>query len=845
MSTDKDNTRGAVGDRPVLFGPPNDPALADRIGRLTGPTLEGAIARLQAFSDDVFGDGEEDPDPFGAEEPGAESRPGQDPVRVPSLDQDVPEGDEAAADGLDQILDALSEDEVQDAGGVPQPSRRSLLDVQADLADDEPVLSGPISPIAEVLARKGEAADGPLPEYVDPGLMGTDVSDPDHEEGAYDPLGDLVLEDPYDDEFPESDEADRDDEAMFADGDLFDDQRERAGVLSEDGSDPSDPGRAGVANADEPGPFHDPDDLPEEELVLFKGRAAAETDEELTGAGAPPSDERGVGVGSGADFGLPEPSPFGDRDGMGWGLYSDGGQEPDPHGGNPDRDGPEDWLTPEAEANPIDRDETDPVRHPAPLKGSTMPPSGESALDALITDLRWTGDERAPVENPGQEAVPVPDRPDETAGEPNGKRLSLLPSFLRRDGHVRPRLGDLPASPAAEPAPAAEAEPDIFMGPAPGEESFAPAEPETPVADPESAPETASDPEREERRPRRRLLAGVALIALIGAAGAAVWMMNGSDLGGRIADASGGAAVTMTGTATPDAPEERAGVTPAAAEQGAPSAPAGPVEGGAADAAAAQTPTASGGGVSPEVADLLAEIGRGAPATEVAPSEELLALQSRLEGIEAESRAAQERAERLSGEMTGLTDQITGLLQRDSDQAERIDRMERLIRGQSAILAQFGQMEESLEQTQVVLLDVSARIGAVEGQNPADRDAVNRALSDIESRLQALTANMSILARMSIEGVDALRAPNASAGSVGVQTAPQTSDQRSGGADPVFRTETGGFRISSDAAGRVPPGVKKDDFIEGYGYVLDVLPASDGQRLVVMENGSVLIPAAN
>jgi len=171
--------------------------------------------------------------------------------------------------------------------------------------------------------------------------------------------------------------------------------------------------------------------------------------------------------------------------------------------------------------------------------------------------------------------------------------------------------------------------------------------------------------------------------------------------------------------------------------------------------------------------------------------------------------------------------------------------MERLIRGQSAIMAQFGQMEESLEQTQVVLLDVSARIGAVEGQNPADRDAVNRALADIEGRIQALTANMSILARMSIEGVDALRAPNASAGSVGVQTAPQPSAQPPGGSDTVFRTETGGFRISSDAAGRIPPGVKKDDFIEGYGYVLDVLPASDGQRLVVMENGSVLVPAAN
>jgi hypothetical protein len=225
--------------------------------------------------------------------------------------------------------------------------------------------------------------------------------------------------------------------------------------------------------------------------------------------------------------------------------------------------------------------------------------------------------------------------------------------------------------------------------------------------------------------------------------------------------------------------------------------------------------------------------------------EQVEAIDSRLSDVEATTAAAQDRSVEISSELTGLTDQITALLQRDSDQAERLERMERLIRGQSAIMAQFGQMEESLEQTQVVLLDVSARIGAVEGKNPADRDAVNRALADIESRLQALTANMSIIARMSIEGVDTLRAPGASSATVGVQTAPQTTDQRAGGSDTVFRSETGGFRISSDAAGRIPPGVKKDDFIEGYGYVLDVLPASDGKRLVVMENGSVLIPEAD
>lgn len=248
-------------------------------------------------------------------------------------------------------------------------------------------------------------------------------------------------------------------------------------------------------------------------------------------------------------------------------------------------------------------------------------------------------------------------------------------------------------------------------------------------------------------------------------------------------------------------------------------------------------------GVPSEIAELMREIGRPETASG-ASSEQVRVLETRLSELETRLATTLERAEAASSELTGLTDQITGVMQRNSEQAERIDRMERMIRGQSAILAQVGQMEESLEQTQIVLLDVSARIGKVEGQNPADRDAVNRALADLESRIQALTANMSILARMSIEGVDALRAPNASSATSEVRTAPARADE-AGGSNTVFRTQQGGFRISSDAAGRVPANVKKDDFIEGYGYVLDVLPASDGQRLVVMENGSVLIPTAD
>jgi hypothetical protein len=330
------------------------------------------------------------------------------------------------------------------------------------------------------------------------------------------------------------------------------------------------------------------------------------------------------------------------------------------------------------------------------------------------------------------------------------------------------------------------------------------------------------------RSGRKGALLGVAALALLAAAGTGAYLMKPGLFGTPIV------AEMPAGEIVP-APEGRAFIP--MPESSDPAVETADLQSSGGPGAGSSDP------VPADVSDLLAELNRepaAAAPVGVSP-EELEALKERIQEVERARTDAERRSDDLTDELTGLTDQITGLLQRDGEQAERLERMERLIRGQSAIRSQFGAMEESLEQTQVVLLDVSARIGAVEGQNPADRDAVNRALADVEERIQALTANMSILARMSIEGVDALRAPNASSGTVGVQTAPAAQDS-SGGADPVFRSETGGFRISSDPAGRIPSDVEKDDFIEGYGYVLDVLPASDGQRLVIMENGSVLVP---
>lgn len=859
MSTDKDKTGGGMGDRPVLFGPANDSALAARIEKLTGASLGSAIARLQSFSDDVFGDEEDEKILFG---PGV----GADEPEDPEGDLDlapahqVDEADEAAADGLDRILDTLSDAPELDQTGPAARPARSLFDVEAELMQDEPVLEGPTSPIAEVLARSAGAGVAAEVDYLDPDLQDRSSSDPYAEEEAYDPLSDLDEADPYEEELGPQGGDENAEEGL----DLFDadpdfpeeplDDPDLDPDFPDEGFDESDPPRDDLrAGADVSEHPHD-QDRPEPELP--------EIGSDLFGEDAGREEE--AGTETGRSYGLPEPSPYGDQDGMG-GLY---GFEDEPETvlprdeADPDPETTEDWLMPEEEMITASA-ETGPAS--TPQRDTVAEPDG-SALDGLIKDLSGGRQTAEPAVDPQPDAPDAETAvidPEPTVADQEVRRHSLIPAFLRRDSG-RPRLGELTIASA----PLTSAEPD-----GPDTHAHDP-EPE-PVPDltretrvSTDAPETeldttrdrfmdegAADAEAEAEAgsskttgTHKRLLAGVALVALLVAAGTGAWLITSVPAGpGRVADAGGSALAPLpdmgapatpgTGVETPAA----GGFVPAPAPA---EIPAPTTEGQVIANGLGDDPAPS---VSPEVADLMSELNRGAvtPAAPGASSEEVAELRTRLADMETIAAAAEDRSVELAGELTSLTDQITGLLQRDSDQAERLDRMERLIRGQSAIMAQFGQMEESLEQTQVVLLDVSARIGAVEGQNPADRDAVNRALADIEGRIQALTANMSILARMSIEGVDALRAPNASAGSVGVQTAPAPSAQPSGGSDTVFRTETGGFRISSDAAGRIPPGVKKDDFIEGYGYVLDVLPASDGQRLVVMENGSVLVPAAN
>jgi len=795
MSTDKEKSETGGGDSPVLFGPTNDPRLSDTIDALTGKALDGVIARLEAFSDDVFGEDEdEDPFPNGikADTPAVAAQ-------AEAQEPDLSGPDDGGEDGLDRILDKLSDTPTEegspDEAEAPVTSEaepegiRSLQDLAQMQEAEAPAPAPQRSPIADVLAVSVAADEEDAEaDYLDTGLP--DPGDDGSEEAlagdaGYDPLGDLDIFAEYEDgpaadltEEPDPDFPDEDPDPDFPDEDL------------------------------------DPD---------FADEDIAELSDE-TGEG----DD---GARSERSYALPEPSPYGDQDMMG-GAYGYDEDEPEPLRDEAEletaEDMLEDWPMPEEKVSEqADQQAAEPV---APVSWSDEAEAGAtrsdgSDLDDLISGL--SGGSEDPQA-----------RPDEADMAPEAPQARHVPAFLRRDETGRPLIGVNSADPKAPDEEPQDLPEDM--------DEEAPMSETDEISDEADMGVQEAVTAQPARSGRKRMLAGVAALALLAAAGFGAYTMMPGLMGQPRADVVPAPAPALAplpdmAQAEPEGeviPEEGI-LTPPAFEVTELEPPADPMD-VIAPVADDQAP------VPAEVSDLLAELSREpeAPAPVGVSAEELEVLETRIGEMEQARSEAEARASELTNELTSLTDQITGLLQRDGEQAERLERMERLIRGQSAIMAQFGQMEESLEQTQVVLLDVSARIGAVEGQNPADRDAVNRALADVEGRIQALTANMSILARMSIEGVDALRAPNASSGTVGVQTSPAASAP-SGGTDTVFQSETGGFRITSDPAGRIGSDVEKDDFVEGYGYVLDVLPASDGQRLVIMENGSVLIPSGD
>lgn len=246
------------------------------------------------------------------------------------------------------------------------------------------------------------------------------------------------------------------------------------------------------------------------------------------------------------------------------------------------------------------------------------------------------------------------------------------------------------------------------------------------------------------------------------------------------------------------------------------------------------------------ISELAAQIQGTKDGAEEQPAEEeaqnsgsLFVEEGRVVEIENDVTSLGLRMDELTGEISKMNDLIMQSMQRNSVISERVESNERSLRGVTAILAEFAKVQDSLDQTQIVLLDIAARVGSLEASNPADRDEVADALKEIDGEMKRLTANMAILARMTVNGVTALQAEGASAGSHGVQTT--QAQPPAAGNDTVYADNSANKPAAAPSAS-VPSDVTKGDFVEGYGYVLDMVPASGNQNLIVMENGSVLVP---
>ncbi|MXX88301.1 MAG: hypothetical protein F4213_08500 [Boseongicola sp. SB0677_bin_26] len=151
----------------------------------------------------------------------------------------------------------------------------------------------------------------------------------------------------------------------------------------------------------------------------------------------------------------------------------------------------------------------------------------------------------------------------------------------------------------------------------------------------------------------------------------------------------------------------------------------------------------------------------------------------------------------------------------------RLDRMDTSLAAVSGALAQYAGLQSELEKVRTVLLDLAERMAEVEARNPADREETGAAIKELRLDLDRLVTNTAVIARMLSAGTvidpsNELFAPG------GVTSfSPPRRDLPGAGFDPV------------------PDDVREGDYVEGWGYVLDVVPAENGQTLVILENGSV------
>lgn len=229
--------------------------------------------------------------------------------------------------------------------------------------------------------------------------------------------------------------------------------------------------------------------------------------------------------------------------------------------------------------------------------------------------------------------------------------------------------------------------------------------------------------------------------------------------------------------------------------------------------------------------DLPSEEAEPAPAAPVL-NEEVLADYAKKDEI-AEVRNAIdlmfETVETLSAEVVERDAAIVSLQEQLALAEAKAQRAETLALGQNEVLAEFLRVKEKVDMAENLIVDLSRRTAAMETADPADRVAVERSITDLNERLEGMARDLGLIARVAINGSTA-KSGAATAAAAGVP-----------GSDSVYVKSPGGIPAPGTKA-HVPSDVKVGDFVEGYGYVLQIMPTSEGGKVVVMENKSVLIP---
>lgn len=200
-----------------------------------------------------------------------------------------------------------------------------------------------------------------------------------------------------------------------------------------------------------------------------------------------------------------------------------------------------------------------------------------------------------------------------------------------------------------------------------------------------------------------------------------------------------------------------------------------------------------------------------------------------LEGFQAALKDMDGRVQAMSDEIVERDErilQLEGQLQNVTAMAQRA---ETLALAQNEVLVEFVRVQEKVDMAETFIVDLSRRLSAMETIDPADRVMVERALEDFNTRIEGMARDVGLVARLAINGSPDKVRSTSNAQPVGA------------GGDTVY-TSTELQATAPGVSASVPADVKVGDFVEGYGTVLQILPAFDNSRVVVMENKSVILP---